>query len=141
MLASKFRLGLFEQPFVDAGATHVHTRTEAQLELAARVAADSLVLLKNDGVLPLSRPASVAVIGPNAASHRNMLGDYAYIAHVESLLDMARSGGNLFSIPVDKNMTIDDVDDLSHVETVLDALVERLPEHGRSLRPGMRGQR
>ncbi len=128
VLASKFRLGLFEQPFVDAGATHVHTRTETQRELAAQVAAESLVLLKNDGVLPLSRPASVAVIGPNAASHRNMLGDYAYIAHVESLLDMARSGGNLFSIPVDKNMTIDDVDDLSHVETVLDALVERLPE-------------
>ena len=70
-----------------------------------------------------------------------MLGDYAYICHVESLLDMARSGGSVFSIPIDRDMTIDDFDDLSHVGTVLDCLVARLPEAADRLRAGMRRQR
>ena len=53
------------------------------------IARKSLVLLRNDGTLPLApRRRSVAVIGPNADEARNLLGDYAYPAHVESLLEM-----------------------------------------------------
>jgi beta-glucosidase len=128
VLLSKFRLGLFDQPYVDVAAVQLHTRTDAQLELARTIASESLVLLKNDGVLPLRRPPSVALIGPNAATARHMLGDYSYIVHVESLLDMARSGRNVFSIPIDPDMTIDDFDDLTHVTTVLDSLVPRMPD-------------
>ena len=128
VLESKFRLGLFDHPCVDAAGAGEHTRTPQQISLARRIAADSLVLLSNDGVLPLRNPASVAVIGPNAATPRNMVGDYAYICHVESLLDMARSGGSVFAIPIDRDMTIDDFDDLSHVGTVLDSLSARMPE-------------
>ena len=107
----------------------VHTRTPQQIGARRRIAADSLVLLRNDGVLPLRSPASVAVIGPNAATPRNMVGDYAYVCHVESLLDMARSGSSVFAIPIDRDMTIDDFDDLSHIGTVLDCLgAARLPE-------------
>jgi beta-glucosidase len=65
-----------------------------------------------------------------------MIGDYAYITHVESLLDMARSGRNVFSIPIDPDMTIDDFDDLGHVGTVVDALVQALPEATVRYAPG-----
>ena len=41
---------------------------------------------------------------------------------------MARSGGSVFAIPIDRDMTIDDFDDLSHVGTVLDSLSARMPE-------------
>jgi beta-glucosidase len=128
VLTSKFRLGLFDIPSVDPAGAATHTRTRQQRDLAQRIAADSIVLLRNDGLLPLREPRSVAVIGPNAATPRNMVGDYAYICHVESLLDMARSGGSVFAIPIDPDMTIDDFDNLGHVGTVLDSLVTALPQ-------------
>ena len=62
----------------------------------------SLVLLRNDGVLPL-RPdvGTVAVIGPNADDARNLFGDYTYPAHVESLQEVLQSGRNVFAMPID----------------------------------------
>ena len=136
VLASKFRLGLFDHPFVDPAGAGVHTRTPSQIGLARRIAADSLVLLRNDDLLPLRGASAVAVIGPNAATPRNMVGDYAYICHVESLLDMARSGDSVFAIPIDRDMTIDDFDNLSHVGTVLDALTARMPDTTIRYAPG-----
>jgi beta-glucosidase len=136
VLAAKFALGLFERPFVDLDRVGLHTRSPEQIALARSIADQSLVLLKNDGALPLAQPRSVAVIGPNAAAARHMLGDYAYIVHVESLLDMAKSGSNVFSIPIDREMAIDDFDDLSHVTTVLDSLAQRLPEADIRFAPG-----
>ncbi len=78
ILAQKFRLGLFERPFADPerAVKVVHDRSHADLSLEA--ARQSLVLLKNDNnLLPLRKGLrSIAVIGPNADSARNQLGDY-----------------------------------------------------------------
>ena len=84
VLAAKFRLGLFEQPYVDAGAAPARFQTRDQRVLARRAAAESVVLLTNDGVLPL-RPdiGTIAVIGPGADDERLLQGDYHYPAHVE----------------------------------------------------------
>jgi beta-glucosidase len=85
VLALKFRLGLFENPFVDPGqAAEAYARPE-QVELARRAARESLVLLKNEGGLLPLRPdlGSLAVIGPNADSLRRMVGDYAYGSFAE----------------------------------------------------------
>ena len=128
VLTTKFRLGLFEQPYVDDGRVAVHTRTPAQLDLARQVARDSIVLLKNDGALPLAATGSIAVIGPNADRARNLLGDYSYAAHVESLLDLLASGGGTFHIPGQRDVELTDQVDLAHVATVLDALRAALPE-------------
>ena len=48
--------------------------------LAFDIAAESVVLLKNDGVLPLKEGLKVAVVGPNAHSYWSMLGDYTFQA-------------------------------------------------------------
>lgn len=87
-LRYKFRLGLFENPYVDEGKVAQVFETPAQREVARQVARESIVLLKNDPVdgskplLPLSPDIeSIAVIGPNADSTRNLLGDYSFIAH------------------------------------------------------------
>ncbi|GIV85151.1 MAG: beta-glucosidase [Candidatus Roseilinea sp.] len=83
-LQKKFELGLFERPYVEAehaAATFADPRPRA---LARRLARQSLVLLKNDGLLPLPRDLrALAVIGPNAHDARNLLGDYTYPAHLE----------------------------------------------------------
>ncbi len=83
-LQKKFELGLFEHPYVDEGrVAGIFDDPENRL-LARRLARQSLVLLKNDGLLPLSRGiGTLAVIGPNAHSGRTFLGDYSYAAQRE----------------------------------------------------------
>lgn len=51
-------------------------------DLARRVAEEAIVLVRNDGTLPLTAPASVAVIGPNADDPYAMLGCYSFPTHV-----------------------------------------------------------
>jgi beta-glucosidase len=87
VLAAKFRLGLFEAPYVDA--EHVPPESAADRALARRAADEAIVLLKNDkGLLPLdaAKLRSIAVIGPNAAVCR--LGGYSDVpARTVSVLD------------------------------------------------------
>ncbi len=80
VLSLKFRLGLFENPYVTAeNAPKVFDIPEHRA-LALEAARKSIVLLKNDReLLPLRKNMSaIAVIGPNADSQRNLLGDYTY---------------------------------------------------------------
>ncbi len=74
VLTMKFRLGLFERPYASVDALEsIHSEKAASLAL--RAAEESVVLLKNDGVLPLSKKiGKIAVIGPNADYPR--LGGY-----------------------------------------------------------------
>jgi beta-glucosidase len=85
VLRLKLALGLFDEPYVDAPAAARVYDTPVQRALARRIAAESIVLLKNDGdLLPLD-PAldRVAVIGPCADDIRLLQGDYHYPAHLE----------------------------------------------------------
>src|SRR5690606_24696923 len=56
----------------------------ANRELAARIAERAIVLLSNDGTLPLAAPRRIAVIGPNAEDPYAMLGCYSFPTHVVS---------------------------------------------------------
>jgi beta-glucosidase len=92
MLELKFRIGLFEHPYVDVShAKHVmHSKEHQQLALDA--AREGIVLLKNENNrLPLRKDLkSVAVIGPNANSASNLFGDYSaqvVLQHVDTVLD------------------------------------------------------
>ena len=81
VLEAKFRLGLFENPYVDATATAAVLDAPAHRELAATAAERSMVLLKNaDRALPLSPDSlkSVAVIGQLADSKRDLLGPWVF---------------------------------------------------------------
>ena len=79
--ASLVRLGYFDsaakQPYRQYGWEHI--ANTAALGLSHRAAQESLVLLKNDGTLPLSRSAArtIALIGPNANASLTQIGNYA----------------------------------------------------------------
>jgi beta-glucosidase len=83
-LQKKFELGLFENPYVDEGRVIEVFETPGQRALAREIARKSIVLLKNDGILPLKKNiGTLAIIGPNADSGRCLLGDYSYAATKE----------------------------------------------------------
>ncbi len=70
ILTAKFRLGLFDHPYVDVNAAAHSLNTPAHQEVALQAARESIVLLKNEGgLLPLDlrRYQTIAVIGPDAA--------------------------------------------------------------------------
>ncbi|MBO9670868.1 MAG: glycoside hydrolase family 3 C-terminal domain-containing protein [Sphingobium sp.] len=91
MLRMKFRAGLFEAGPVDPVAAAKLTANDEARALALETARKAMVLLKNDGILPLTPGAHkrVAVIGPNAAVTR--LGGYSSLPKTRiSLLDGIR---------------------------------------------------
>lgn len=78
MLLWKFRMGLFDDPYVDPANAEQIVGSDKNRELALQAARETITLLKNDGdVLPLSidKLKTIAVIGPNA--HRSLLGGYS----------------------------------------------------------------
>jgi beta-glucosidase len=98
VLRMKFQLGLFEHPYVDAEAASAHFQTPTQRALARRAAAESVILLTNDGVLPLAPHLKrTALIGPGADDQRLLQGDYHYPAHFEGDPESATliTGANL----------------------------------------------
>jgi beta-glucosidase len=78
ILAIKFRLGLFEQPFADERKSMEIRLNDGHRATALEAARNSIVLLKNDGLLPLdaSRYKRVLVTGINA-DDINVLGDWS----------------------------------------------------------------
>lgn len=88
VLRLKLRLGLFEQPYVDADVAAAVFDTPPQRALARRAVAESAILLANDGILPLAPTIRrLAVIGPGADDPRLLQGDYHYPAHLELIYD------------------------------------------------------
>jgi beta-glucosidase len=78
VLAIKFRLGLFDEPFVDEEQAEVVCNTAEHRALALQMAREGIVLQKTDGAaLPLAKEVkSIAVIGPQADEPR--LGGYSW---------------------------------------------------------------
>ena len=78
MLLWKFKMGLFEHPFVDPDIAARVVGSESNRDLALQAARETITLLKNDnGLAPLdpAKIRSIAVIGPNA--DRELLGGYS----------------------------------------------------------------
>jgi beta-glucosidase len=111
VLGQKARLGLLDrrpQDYAEVDARSIDLDPPAHRALAARLAEESVVLLANDGTLPLTPPpAAIAVVGPNADDTAALFGCYSFLNHVLSLHEGIEPGLD--------------------VATVLDALRAELP--------------
>ncbi|MDP5200359.1 beta-glucosidase BglX [Flavobacterium sp. DG2-3] len=78
ILRIKFKLGLFENPYVKGNLNEVFYKKE-HLEIAEKAAEESIVLLKNENnILPLKKPKTIAVFGPLADAPHDQLGTWVF---------------------------------------------------------------
>lgn len=119
ILKVKLLLGLFENPYVDAGNAK-HLRLPEHRELSLEIARKSVVLLKNDGLLPLTTDIRrIAVIGPSVDEPRNLLSDYAYPAHMELMFAL----GEVYKPPA---VSLDVIRKSVHVTSPLEAVKKQV---------------
>ena len=87
VLEVKAALGLFDDPYkyCNADRETAETLTEENKAFARKLAAESMVLLTNDGVLPLKKGERIAVIGELAASKDDLLGSWRGAGEVQSV--------------------------------------------------------
>jgi beta-xylosidase len=107
VLLEKIRLRLFEHPYVNEGG--IAFNTPQHRRIAAEAAEKSIVLLKNDGLLPLAPAGKTALIGPLADDPFAFFSGYSFPVHV----------ANGMRAPVSETR---------YGKTLREALGERLPK-------------
>lgn len=104
VLTCKFRMGLFENPYPKAELLEDAYANPANESLSLKLARESSVLLKNDGILPLSKDTKkIAVIGPRGDSIRLLYGGYTFPAGIEMSMS-----GMLSDLDVNMGMNTED---------------------------------
>lgn len=101
VFTARFLLGLFDKSEYD-NIPYEKVECEEHLEVAQQMTKESVVLLKNDGVLPLKASAgqTIGVIGPNANSREALVGNYhgtssRYITVLEGIQDKVGHNGRV----------------------------------------------
>jgi len=90
VLLVKYMLGLFDEPYVDINKAEYWFISKEARDLALEAALESIVLLKNDGILPIRKQVQrIALVGPCAFDRRCLLGDYSGIAIAERMCLMS----------------------------------------------------
>jgi beta-glucosidase len=94
LFTARMRLGMFDPPALDPYSRIPESELDspAHRQLALKLAEESMVLLKNDGVLPLKGATRIAVVGPLADQTDVLLGNYHGMpSHTVSVLEGMRA--------------------------------------------------
>lgn len=77
LFTTRFLLGMFDKTEYD-GLNYLDVETKESIALAKRASDEAIVMLKNDGILPLDKDKVkvISVIGPNADARRPLMGNY-----------------------------------------------------------------
>ncbi len=84
VLRQKEELGLLDEKFDGPSPTGVDLDSPEHRRIARELADRSIILLSNDGTLPLAATSKVALIGPNASRPAALFGCYSFVNHVLS---------------------------------------------------------
>ena len=148
VLTAKFRMGLFEHPFSLHGEELKGVFSQkTDREVSLQSAKESLVLLKNNGVLPIgSDVKKIAVIGPHAGCARKFFGGYTHMCMMESTYAIANSIAGVSGVKVAKpeeiktvpgtNIQSDETEEFDQIlrrqkpdcRSLLEELREKLPD-------------
>ena len=109
VLEAKMKLGLFDDPYRFFKSEEQKVYTDANREASRKIAAESFVLLKNDGVLPLQKKTKVALVGPLADAGAQYTGSWQGAAYddCKSLLTAMKEAGCDFVFAKGSNMLED----------------------------------
>ncbi|MFC6975237.1 glycoside hydrolase family 3 N-terminal domain-containing protein [Halomicroarcula sp. GCM10025709] len=114
VLEQKFRLGLFEDAFVDPSEARDIVGAEAHREASLDAARDSMTLLQNDDLLPLADDTDVLVAGPNADDVVHQLGGWSVpdpegtdVVTIRDGIDAASAGRVVYEQGATINDTLD----------------------------------
>lgn len=145
VLTAKFRMGLFEHPYALEGeklreaVCHKEDRG-----ISLRSARESLVLLKNNGILPLkSDRKKIALIGPHADCARKFFGGYTHMCMMESTYAIANSIAGVSGVvqaDVEKIKTVPGTYIQSDETEEFDAILHRQKPECRSLLEEMKNR-
>lgn len=145
VLTAKFRMGLFEHPYALEGEElKAAVCREEDREISLQSAKESLVLLKNNGVLPLKRDKKkIALIGPHADCARKFFGGYTHLCMMESTYAVANSIAGVsgaVQADTDRIKTIPGTNIQSDETEEFDAILHRQKPECKSLLEEMRGR-
>ena len=145
VLTAKFRMGLFEQPYALEGSRlrEAVCRREDR-EISLQSARESLVLIKNNGALPLKGGfKKIALIGPHADCARKFFGGYTHMCMMESTYAIANSIAGVSGVvqaDADRIQTIPGTNIQSDESEEFDAILRRQKPGCKSLLEEMRAR-
>ena len=88
VLAKKFEYGLFDNPFMEEDKVQEFVNSDEVKKLAYDMAAEGIVMLKNEGILPLGKDKKLAVVGQNATVKKCLHGSYSHAMKTEQGADL-----------------------------------------------------
>ena len=122
LFTARFLLGMFDETEYDS-IPYTEVESKDHLALASRAAREGIVLLKNNGVLPLNafKLRTIGVIGPNANSRAALMGNYhgtasRYITILEGIQNLAAQNGIRVLYSEGCHIYKDKVESLSEME-------------------------
>lgn len=139
VLEIKYSLNLFEKPYVDEQREKTEILTDKAKEMALESAKKSIVMLENDGILPIIKNSKILLIGNLAKNKKQMQGSWAYYDTLDSTVDIYEGLSRYYKVDyikgfdfnkIDKQELIDNLNSNNKYKAIFICVGESIEESG-----------